>query len=380
MKSLRVALLCVFAAAALGTGAEAAPFRYKDPFDGKPAAPGKALEAVKIESALEEKILALDPENVSESDVHDVLSKAPAPRIVNIHGGIYPVHLCMINFSEFLMLMGYPERSIRKPCDGAFSYSCYFDARRIAGALAWHYEREAMRPMLVGHSQGGIQGMKVLHDLAGKLTKSVKVWNPLTGKTEERDTILDPFTGETVPVVGNVQVSYASAVGAGGLTRILPNQWVMNANMRSVPDSVLEYTGFRISGDLLGGDFLGMSSSNLFKPNGEAAVRNVDLPLGTDHVTVPNTQHLARNPSAREWINRYHPEKNRNPGKVTGSAANIGWGADVWYSIKKHWVLELQRLIRAKRGQIESKKNETVDRAVVRPRVLGRRVASRASA
>jgi len=26
------------------------------------------------------------------------------------------------------------------------------------------------------------------------------------------------------------------------------------------------------------------------------------------------------------------------------------WDEDVWYSIKKHWVLELQRLIRARRA------------------------------
>ena len=30
------------------------------------------------------------------------------------------------------------------------------------------------------------------------------------------------------------------------------------------------------------------------------------------------------------------------------SSTNILWAADVWHSIKKHWVLELQRLIRAK--------------------------------
>jgi len=30
-------------------------------------------------------------------------------------------------------------------------------------------------------------------------------------------------------------------------------------------------------------------------------------------------------------------------------AMNILWAADVWYSIKKHWVLELKRLIEAKR-------------------------------
>jgi hypothetical protein len=26
------------------------------------------------------------------------------------------------------------------------------------------------------------------------------------------------------------------------------------------------------------------------------------------------------------------------------------WAEDVWYSIKKHWVLELQRLIKARRA------------------------------
>jgi hypothetical protein len=26
------------------------------------------------------------------------------------------------------------------------------------------------------------------------------------------------------------------------------------------------------------------------------------------------------------------------------------WAEDVWYSIKKHWVIELQRLIRARRA------------------------------
>jgi hypothetical protein len=30
------------------------------------------------------------------------------------------------------------------------------------------------------------------------------------------------------------------------------------------------------------------------------------------------------------------------------NSENILWAADVWYSIKKHWVLELQRLIRAR--------------------------------
>lgn len=364
-----MALATPVLAAALLSGCAGAPLKYTETRTPDPE--------------LAQKILALDPEHISEADVRDVLSKAPAPHVLNIHGGIYPVHLSMISFAEFLIRMGYPEQAVRNPKDGAFSYSCYFDARKIAGAVAWHYEHEAMRPMIVGHSQGGIQTMKVLHDLAGKLTKSVKVWNPRTGKTEERDTIKDPFTGQQVPVVG-LQVSYATVVGAGGLTRLLPNQWVMNAGLRSVPDSAVEFTGFRVEGDFLGGDLMGAPGLNAYTANGQAAVRNVGLPFGTDHVTVPNTKHLALNAATREWIGAYHPIENPRPGKqLKGPAANLLWAADVWYSVKKNWCLELQHLVRNRPSQpetnVEQKSDEGVGGPGVRRRVLGRRVPSRAA-
>jgi len=35
--------------------------------------------------------------------------------------------------------------------------------------------------------------------------------------------------------------------------------------------------------------------------------------------------------------------------KFDSDSSHILWAADVWYSIKKNWVLELQRLIRAER-------------------------------
>jgi hypothetical protein len=353
-----------------------AGYRYNDRFQGRSPQAGEALEKLPVDAALAEKILQLDPENLSEEDVRDVLSKAPAPQVLNIHGGIYPVYLCMISFSEFLIRMGYPEISILQPQNGSFSYSCYFDARPLAGAVAWHYERDAMRPMLVGHSQGGIQVVKVLHELAGHFSKSVPVWSPLTGKTEKRDTILDPFTGEKRPVIG-VSASYATAVGAGGLTRLLPNQWIMNAGLRSVPDTVEEFTGFRVDGDFLGGDLMGLSGSNLYKPNGHAQVRNLQLPLGHDHVTLPNTKHLALNPDARKWINAYHPVRNPNPGKVKGPAANLTWAADVWYSIKKHWCLELQKALKEKQKGLS---NGTLDSPAQRRRLLGRSRTARAAA
>jgi hypothetical protein len=33
--------------------------------------------------------------------------------------------------------------------------------------------------------------------------------------------------------------------------------------------------------------------------------------------------------------------------KFDAESDHILWAADVWYSIKKHWVLELQRLLAA---------------------------------
>src|SRR5204863_205109 len=131
-----------------------------------------------------QKILALDPEHVTEQEMRKVLSRAPAPRIINIHGGIYPVHRRMISFSEFLIGMGYPASSITNPGDGTYTFSCYESSKMIAGVIAWYYEREGLRPMMVGHSQGGIQMVKVLRKLAGLSSRRLHVWNPLTWKEE----------------------------------------------------------------------------------------------------------------------------------------------------------------------------------------------------
>src|SRR4029453_15456845 len=61
-----------------------------------------ALPAAPVtDQALEDRILALDPELVTANDVNSVLAKGPAPRIMLLHGGIYPVHLLMASFGRF---------------------------------------------------------------------------------------------------------------------------------------------------------------------------------------------------------------------------------------------------------------------------------------
>ncbi len=132
----------------------------------------------------------------------------------------------MDSFWRFLVGMGYPDSKIRHPGDGRRSHSPYENSEQIAGAIAWYYENEGMMPMLIGHSQGGIQLVKVLYDLAGKAGPEIQVWNPKTDAAEDRVTIVDPYSGRRRPVVG-LKIGYASVVGAGGAALLLPNQWSM---------------------------------------------------------------------------------------------------------------------------------------------------------
>ena len=309
-----------------------------------------SAKPVVLPPSLQDKILALDPGHVTDKDIRETLASAPAPQVINIHGGIFPVYLVMGSFSGFLAGMGYPEASAKLP-DGSCSFSCYDSAGRIAGVAAWYYERTGLRPMIVGHSQGGMQAVKVLHYLAGHFTEKISVWNPVTQHEENRVEFLDPITGQKRPVVG-LCLAYATAVGAGGLTRMLPNQWDLADKLRRIPDSAEEFTGFYLGLDLFGGDALGFGTANCYKAEGKAAVRNVQLPTSYHHSTVPHTKHLAENQQVRDWVNNYTPsDAPEFDGHFTADTDNILWGADVWHSIKKHWVLELQNLIRAQRKQ-----------------------------
>ncbi|MGL6113287.1 MAG: hypothetical protein ACRC2B_24610 [Rubrivivax sp.] len=314
-----------------------------------PAGQGAAqhvLRDMALSPELETRILALDPDRVSDSDVRTVLAAGPAPRIVALHGGVYPVHLLMDSFSRFLAGMGYPQNRLRHPGDGRRSHSPYESSTQIAGLIAWYYEHEGMMPMMVGHSQGGIQLVKVLHELAGKEGADIHVWNPKTDAAEERVSILDPYTLVERPVVG-LRIGYASVVASGGAALMLPNQWSMVRRLRSIPDSVEEFTGYALALDLIAWDLPGAGAN--YQANGTAKVRNVELPMNYSHVFVAATSHLARDPVMREWINAYAPGRASEPPASTQSSDNSLWAADVWYSIKKHWVLQAQKVVRARR-------------------------------
>jgi hypothetical protein len=348
MRTIRFSLAALLAL--LLAACATAPYSGHEPVGAGEPAPRAVLESLQLDAALEDRILALDPEHVSEQDVRDTLAKAPAPRIFSIHGGVYPVELLMVSFGKFLKGMGYPENRIRDAGDGSWSYSPYASGAQQAGEIAWYYEHEGMRPMLVGHSQGGIQVIKILHELAGAFDPEVHVYSPLTGAYEGRTWIRDPLTGEERPVVG-VSVAYASVVGTGGWSLALPVHWMVVSRVRTIPDTVDDFTGFRIGVDFFAMDAPGLEGLKSFHASGKAVVRNVTLPAEYSHVFVPATADLAKDPAMRLWLDAYDPNDEAHRAPVPDpNAHNVLWAADVWYSIKKHWCLELQRLIRGRRA------------------------------
>jgi hypothetical protein len=318
--------------------------------DGWSPAPGAVLRGTPIDPAVEERILALDPEHVSEDDVRSTLACGPTPQIMNVHGGIYPVHLAMQDFAGFLIDMGYPARRVREPGRGTYSYSPYQSSEKLAGKAAWFYEQQGTRVMLIGHSQGGMQVVKVLHELDGGFDESVRVFDPLEDKVQQRTWIIDPLTGARRSVVG-ISVAYASAVGAGGVAFLLPNQWIMVNRLRRIPNTTDAFTGYFLEFDMVAWSTPGSAEYDAFRHNGTAVVRNVSLPGHYNHVTLPATRRFAEDKALRDWINRYTPDATLPPppAPAAGSDNGLLWATDVWYSVKKHWVLEAQRVIRARR-------------------------------
>ena len=310
---------------------------------------GAVPEPVVLTPALEARILALDPQHITEQDVRMTLAAGPTPHILLLHGGVYGTHLLMMNFARFLIGMGYPEGKLRDPSDGAYSQSPYGSSARTAGLIAWYYEHDGVRPLLVGHSQGGIQAVKVLYELKGEFGERIAVWNPVTDMAENRYAIIDPVTGAERPVIG-LSVAFAGVVGAGGVALASPGHWTMAKRLHTIPSTVDEFTAFAIDNDLVAMTFPGDDSS-AFRHNGTAQVRNVSLPASYDHVFVPVTLPLARDAAMRDWLNAYVPGANNAPppNEREANESHAMFAADIWFSIKKSWCLEAQRYIRTRK-------------------------------
>jgi hypothetical protein len=242
--------------------------------------------------------------------------------------------------------MGYPEASIRNPSDGSYSYSSYINSVEMAGMVAWYYEKEGLRPMVIGHSQGGMLSVKILHELAGVFRKEIEVTNPYTRQSENRYSITDPLSGEERPVVG-LQLGFASAIATGKGMRFVLAQWDMLNRLRKIPDSVEEFVGFHLQNDLISGTLFGVGQGDQYYPIGSATVQNIVLPRDSSHLGVPLVEDLARNDQTRAWINSYGPSNEllQPLPTIDGETRNILFAAEMWLNIKKHWCLELKRWI-----------------------------------
>jgi hypothetical protein len=312
------------------------------PFVLVSAASAAVGQTRQLEPTIAARVLALSPDHISESDVRDALAHVDAPRIVLLEGSV--AFVSMQPFAEFLIAMGYPEQRLRDPRDGSLSRTSFDDSERLAGELAWYYERERMMPMLIGHSQGGMRVIRTLYELAGEFHHAVPVFDPVAGRARERTTIRDPLTGATRPVVG-LKVGYAASLATGKLARVLLGQWSMLARLRLIPDTVEDFTGFTIPGDFIAGNLLG---DEPYETTGTANVRNVTLPSTYSHIQLPLTRHLAEQAATRAWIAAYQPDAPEAPPSEPGiDASNLLHAADVWFSVKKHWCIEAQRMIRA---------------------------------
>ena len=259
----------------------------------------------------------------------------PAPRIINLAGSV-PI-VTMEPFAEFLIAMGYPEASLRDPRDGSLSTSSYTASEQLAGTIAWHYEQDGMRPMLIGHSQGGMLVVRTLHELAGAFNDEIPVYDPVADAALPRTTIRDPYTHATRPVVG-LEVSFAAALATGALPRLLLGQWTMLPRLRKIPDTTLAFTGFTVAWDPIAGNF---GTGTPYVALGTADVRNVTLPATYSHIGLPITEHLAANPVTRAWIDAYRPDAIPPvPDASDVDVRNLLHAADLWYSIRVHWCSE----------------------------------------
>ena len=112
------------------------------------------LRSLALDPSLEERVLALDPEHVTDHDVRFTLAAAPTPRIILVHGSVYPAFLAMTSFASFLDGMGYPDAKLRDPQDGAYSQSPYGRRERLAVQIAWYYENDVGCALMIATRRG----------------------------------------------------------------------------------------------------------------------------------------------------------------------------------------------------------------------------------
>jgi hypothetical protein len=187
--------------------------------------------------------------------------------------------------------------------------------------------------------------LRTLHELAGAFHRAIDVRDPATGQSLQRSAFVDPRDGRRKAVVGGVQVDYAVAIATGKLPRVWQGQWDMLPLLRRIPDSVHDFTGFHIEGDLVSGDAFGIDP---YVAVHAAHVRNVVLPSRYTHAGAIDLAHLAADPALRAWIDAWRPGTSATP--PPGDSRNLGLGVELWYGVKRAWCRAAQARAPGGRG------------------------------
>lgn len=314
--------------------------------------------ALKRNLDLAKKILSLDPNNITDADVRETLSKGPAPWILAL-APLPPWSEEFVATARFFVDMGYPVDRIGDPRMNQYKIFWREKSEVIAGMAAWLYENDGMNPILVGWSGGGIMTVVVLHELHNTTGKSqVRVINARTGKAENRSWVKDPYTKRRRPI-SSLRFSFAASLAAGGLGRVVQDEvWAIVKGLHLIPDSVEEFVGFHSPEDTLGTDAVFTSpeeliSANTFRPIGKAKVRSIIGDRSYEHFNVVHCEKLSDNSKGRNWVSTFRPNpgyklhnfQNTNKYSWVSGKRNI-WCGEVWYGIKKHWALQAQRVAR----------------------------------
>ena len=199
-----------------------------------------------------------------------------------------------------------------------WSNSPYERARSGAGLVAWYYEQrrhaaDAHRPQPGRHA--GRQDPARAERLVRNRTPPVR---PRARRIDPESDDRRPADRSPSAPLSGVSVSYVGVVGTGGLSLALPNHWIVASRIRSMPDTVDEFVGYRIGLDLIAWDVPGLEGIKTFHPNGKATVRNVTLPAEYSHVwsRSPRTSPILRRCApGSTYSTPRPPERGAAPGR-----------------------------------------------------------------
>ena len=246
--------------------------------------------------------------------------------------------------------MGYPEERVRNPRDGSLSYSSFVDSartRRNDGVVlrARRHGADAHRPQ-PGRNDGGTRPARA----GGRLrTTRSRCGTRCATKPRTRTTIVDPFDGERASrgrTQGSLRGGDRNRHSCRGSCSV---NGTCSKRLHEIPDTVEEFTGYlaRVGSDRRQFRARGALSS----ATGTAQVRNVVLPPAASHITAPAGAR-ARARSGDAGVDRRlrrRRERRSCRSKQARTFRNLLHAADIWYSVKKHWCLEAQHMIRALR-------------------------------